>query len=115
LHEYCWAGRQLALSTVAAEVRVAACGFIVAVPSGGWLSDPVVDSHEVSVFRELGDDLSRAHPLGLTCYRGDRHEALLWVVCTQLSTWSSASAWLRMGRESRRRLRRSFRFLLRSR
>jgi hypothetical protein len=42
------------------------------------LSDPGVDSHEVGVFRELGDDLSRAHPLGLTCYRSDRHEALLW-------------------------------------
>jgi hypothetical protein len=44
----------------------------------GHLCDPVVDSHEVSVFRELGDDLSRAHPLSLTCYRSDRHEALLW-------------------------------------
>jgi hypothetical protein len=42
------------------------------------LSDPVVDSHEVGVLRELGDDLSRAHPLILTCYRSDRHEALLW-------------------------------------
>jgi hypothetical protein len=42
------------------------------------LSDPVVDSHEVGVLRELGDDLSRAHPLSLTCYRSDRHEALLW-------------------------------------
>jgi hypothetical protein len=42
------------------------------------LSDPVVDSHEVDVIRELGDDLSRAHPLSLTCYRSDRHEALLW-------------------------------------
>jgi hypothetical protein len=42
------------------------------------LSDPGVDSHEVGVFRELGDDLPRAHPLGLTCYRSDRNEALLW-------------------------------------
>jgi hypothetical protein len=42
------------------------------------LSDPVVDSHEVSVFCKLGDDLSRMHPLGLMCYHGDRHEALLW-------------------------------------
>jgi hypothetical protein len=41
------------------------------------LSDPGIDSHEVGVFRELGDDLSRAHPLSLTCYRSDRHEALL--------------------------------------
>jgi hypothetical protein len=40
------------------------------------LSDSVVDSHEVGVFRELGDDFSRAHPLSLTCYRGDIHEAL---------------------------------------
>jgi hypothetical protein len=42
------------------------------------LGDPVVDSHEVGVLREHGDDLSRAHPLSLTCYRSDRHEALLW-------------------------------------
>jgi hypothetical protein len=42
------------------------------------LSDSVVDSHEVGVLRELGDDFSRAHPLSLTCYRGDRHEALFW-------------------------------------
>jgi hypothetical protein len=70
-------GRQLGSSTVTAEVRAATCGFVVTVPGGGQLRDPVVDSHEVSVFRELGDDLSRAHPLGLTCYRSDRHEALL--------------------------------------
>jgi hypothetical protein len=42
------------------------------------LSDPVVNSHEVGVLRELGDNFSRAHPLSLTCYRSDRHEALLW-------------------------------------
>jgi hypothetical protein len=42
------------------------------------LSDLGVDSHEVGVFRELGDDFSRADLLGLTCYRSDRHEALLW-------------------------------------
>jgi hypothetical protein len=71
-------GRQLSSSTVTTEVRSATCGFVVAVPGGGRLSNPVVDSHEVSVFRELGDDLSRAHPLGLTCYRSDRHEAFLW-------------------------------------
>jgi hypothetical protein len=40
------------------------------------LSDSVVDSHEVGVLRELGDDFSRTHPLSLTCYRGDGHEAL---------------------------------------
>jgi hypothetical protein len=45
--------------------------------SGGrHLSDSVVDSHEVGILRELGDDFSRAHPLSLTCYHGDRHEAL---------------------------------------
>jgi hypothetical protein len=43
---------------------------------GRNLSDSVVDSHEVGLLRELGDDFSRAHPLSLTCYRGDRHEAL---------------------------------------
>jgi hypothetical protein len=42
------------------------------------LSDPVVDSHEVGVLRELGDDFSCAHPLSMMCYRSDRHEALLW-------------------------------------
>jgi hypothetical protein len=71
-------GRQLGLSTVTTDVRTATCCFVVAVPDGRWLSDPGVDSHEVGVFRELGDDLSRAHPLGLTCYHSDRHEALLW-------------------------------------
>jgi hypothetical protein len=40
------------------------------------LSDSVVDSHEVGVLRELGNDFSRAYPLSLTCYHGDRHEAL---------------------------------------
>jgi hypothetical protein len=43
---------------------------------GRHLSDSVVDSHEVGLLRELGDDFSLAHPLSLTCYRGDRHEAL---------------------------------------
>jgi hypothetical protein len=43
---------------------------------GRHLSDSVVNSHEVGVLRELGDDFSRVHPLSLTCYRGDRHEAL---------------------------------------
>jgi hypothetical protein len=43
---------------------------------GRHLSDSVVDSHEVGVFRELGDDFSRVHPLSLTCYHGDRHETL---------------------------------------
>jgi hypothetical protein len=43
---------------------------------GRYLSDSIVDSHEVGVLRELGDDFTRAHPLSLMCYRGDRHEAL---------------------------------------
>jgi hypothetical protein len=55
-------GWQLSLSTVTTEVRTATCCFVVAVPDGRWLSDPSVDSHEVGIFRELGDDLSRAHP-----------------------------------------------------
>jgi hypothetical protein len=40
------------------------------------LSDSVVDSHELGVLRELGDDFSRVHSLSLTCYCGDRHEVL---------------------------------------
>jgi hypothetical protein len=45
---------------------------------GRHLSDSIVASHEVGVLCELGDDFSRAHPLSLTCYRGDRHEAMFW-------------------------------------
>jgi hypothetical protein len=37
--------RQLASSTVAAEVCAATCSFVVTVPGGGQLGDPVVDSH----------------------------------------------------------------------
>jgi hypothetical protein len=69
--------RQLRSSTVTAEVRAATCSFVVAVPGGGWLVDPVVDSHEVSVFCKLGDDFSSAYSLSLACDRCDRHEALL--------------------------------------
>jgi hypothetical protein len=43
---------------------------------GSHLSDSIVDSHKVGVLHELGDEFSRAHPLSLTCYRSDRHEAL---------------------------------------
>jgi hypothetical protein len=43
---------------------------------GRYLSDSVVNSHEVGVIRELGDDFTHAHPLSVTCYCGDRHEAL---------------------------------------
>jgi hypothetical protein len=71
-------GRQLGSSTVTTEVRAATCGFVVALPGGRRLSDPVFNSHEVSVFCKLGDDFSGAHPLSLACDRCDRHEALLW-------------------------------------
>jgi hypothetical protein len=47
------------------------------VPGGGRLGEPVVDSHEVSVFCELGDDFSSTYPLSLARDRCDRHEALL--------------------------------------
>jgi hypothetical protein len=69
--------RQLGSRTVAAEVSTATCSFVVAVPGGERLGDPVVDSHEVGVFSELGDDFSSAYPLSLACDRCDRHEALL--------------------------------------
>jgi hypothetical protein len=42
------------------------------------LSDPVVNSHEVGILHELGDDFSCMHALILTCYHSDKHEALLW-------------------------------------
>jgi hypothetical protein len=71
-------GRQLGSSTVAAEVGAATCSFIVAVPGGGRLGDPAVNSHEVGVFCKLGDDFSSTYPLSLACDRCDRHEALLW-------------------------------------
>jgi hypothetical protein len=69
--------QQLGSSTVAAEVSATTCSFVVAVPGRGKLGDTVVDSHEVSVFSELGDDFSSAYPLSLACDRCDRHEALL--------------------------------------
>jgi hypothetical protein len=68
---------KLSSSTVGTVVGAATCGFIVAVPGGRRLVDPVVDPHEVGVFSELGDDLSSAYALSLTCDRCDRHEALL--------------------------------------
>jgi hypothetical protein len=43
---------------------------------GRYLSDSVVNSHEVGVLHELGDDFTNAYPLILTCYLSDRHEAL---------------------------------------
>jgi hypothetical protein len=53
------------------------CSFVVAVPEGGRLGDPVVDPHEVSVFSELGDDFTSMYSLTLARDRCDRHEALL--------------------------------------
>jgi hypothetical protein len=56
----------------------AICGFMVGFTSfeGRHLTDSVVDSHEVGVLLELGDDFFHAHSLSPTCYHGDRHEAL---------------------------------------
>jgi hypothetical protein len=68
---------KLSSSTIGTVVGAATCSFVVAVPSGRRLVDPVVDPHEVSVFSEHGDDLSSAYALSLTCNRCDQHEALL--------------------------------------
>jgi hypothetical protein len=68
---------ELSSSTVGTVVGAATCSFVVAVPGGRSLVDPVVDPHEVGIFGELGDDLSSAYALCLTCDRRDRHEALL--------------------------------------
>jgi hypothetical protein len=62
---------------VGTGVGAATCSFVVAVPGGRRLVDPVVDPHEVSVFSELGDEFSGANSLSLACDRCDRHEALL--------------------------------------
>jgi hypothetical protein len=70
-------GWELSSSTVGTVVGAATCGFVVAVPSGRRLVDPVVDPHEVGIFSELGYDLSSAYALSLACDRCDRHEALL--------------------------------------
>jgi hypothetical protein len=104
-------GRQLSSSTVTTEVRAATCGFV---PGGGRLSDPAVDSHELSVFSKLGDDFSSAHPLSLACDRYDRHEALLrGGVYPALDLVESFREVVDGEVVSERR--RSFRFLLRSR
>jgi ribosomal protein S14 len=58
-------------------VGAATCSFVVTVPGGRRLVDPVVDPHEVGIFGELDDDLSSAYALSLACDRCDRHEALL--------------------------------------
>jgi hypothetical protein len=68
---------KLSSSTVGTVVGATTCGFVVAVPDGRRLVDPVVDPHEVGIFSELGDDLSSAYALSLACDRCDRHEAFL--------------------------------------
>jgi hypothetical protein len=68
---------ELSSSTVGTIVGTATCGFVVAVPGGRRLVDPVVYPHEVCIFSELGDDLSSVYALTLACDRCDRHEALL--------------------------------------
>jgi hypothetical protein len=70
-------GWELSSSTVGTVVGAVTCSFVVAVPGGRRLVDPVVNPHEVGVFSELGDDLPSANSLGLACDRCDRHEALL--------------------------------------
>jgi hypothetical protein len=70
-------GWELSSSTVGTIVGAATCSFVVAVPGGRRLVDPVVNLHEVGSFSELGDDIPGANSLGLACDRCDRHEALL--------------------------------------
>jgi hypothetical protein len=70
-------GWELSSGTVGTEVGAATCSFVVTVPGGRRLVDPVVDPHEVGVFSELGDDFPGANSLGSACDRCDRHEALL--------------------------------------
>jgi hypothetical protein len=68
---------ELSSSTVGAIAGAATCSLVVEVPGGRRLVDPVVNPHEVGIFSKLGDDLSSAYALSLTCDRCDRHEALL--------------------------------------
>jgi hypothetical protein len=70
-------GWELSSSTIGTVVGTATCGFVVV--GSGWrrLVDSVVDPHDVGFFSELGDDLSSAYALSLSCDLCDRHEALL--------------------------------------
>jgi hypothetical protein len=70
-------GWELSSSKVGTVVGAATCSFVVAVPGGRRLVDPVVNPHEVGVFSKLGDDLPGANSLGLACDRCDRHETFL--------------------------------------
>jgi hypothetical protein len=78
LHEYGWAEPAARLEYDYGRGPRCTCSFVIAVPGGRRLGDPVVDSHEVSVFCELGDDFSSTYPLSLAYDRCDQHEALLW-------------------------------------
>jgi hypothetical protein len=68
---------EVSSSTVGTVASTATRSLVVALPGGGRLVDPAVDSHEVGIFSKLGDDLRSADALSLTCDRCDRHEALL--------------------------------------
>jgi hypothetical protein len=68
---------KLSSSKVGTGVGTATCSFVVVIPGGRRLVDPVVDPHEVGIFSELGDDFSCVNSLGLACDHCDRHEALL--------------------------------------
>jgi hypothetical protein len=70
-------GWEVSLSTVGTVASAATRSLVVALPGGGRLVDPIVDSHEVGIFSKLGDDLPSANALSLECNRCDRHEALL--------------------------------------
>jgi hypothetical protein len=70
-------GWELSSSKVGTVVGAATCSFVVAVPGGRRLVDPVVNPHEVGVFSKLGDDLPGTNSLGLACDRCDRHETFL--------------------------------------
>jgi hypothetical protein len=70
-------GWDVSSSTVGTVASVATRSLVVALPGGGRLVDPDVDSHEVGIFSKLGDNLPSADALSLTCDRCDRHEALL--------------------------------------
>jgi hypothetical protein len=78
------------------------------------LGVPVVNPHEVGVFSELGDDFTRADPLILMCYRGDRHKALLESGVHPVGDLIQGLVEVPDGEVSRRRLWCSFLFRLQS-
>jgi hypothetical protein len=80
---------EVSSSTVGTVASAATRSLVVALPDGGRLVDPAVDSHEVGIFSKLGDDLPSADALNLTCDRCDRHEALLGSVYPALDRLES--------------------------